>query len=355
MSFSIPAWPRQTPEISKSVMQCMQTGDWGQYESQAKNELITALQAFFQVEQVRLCCSGTAAIELSLRAAGVASGDEVIVCAFDYPGNFRCIELLGAKPVLVDVSPTNFGPDVQSVAAAASDRVRAVIASHLYGHACDIASLRELCDANRWVLIEDACQTPGLRVGGRPAGSFGHLATLSFGGSKPLTSGNGGAVLTSENRFAARLAGFIDRPSDAFALSALQASVLVPQLEGLAALNEQQNQIARRIGQEFDSQDAILQCLPEISEGVEPAYYKLALRADSMAHRDRLIATALQCNMPLGTGFRSMGRSSERRCRKPVPLEQAELLANQICVLDHRALLIDEADVSELCQILRKL
>ncbi|WP_372716544.1 DegT/DnrJ/EryC1/StrS family aminotransferase [Novipirellula sp.] len=352
MPITIPPWPRQTPEISRAVTQCIESTDWGRYESETKNALIAAIQSFFEATHVRLCCSGTAAIEISLRAAGVTNGDEVIVSAFDYPGNFRCIELLGATPVLVDVSSENFGPDVDSVAAAASERVRAVIASHLYGHACDIASLRNLCDENGWVLIEDACQTPGMRIHGKPAGSFGHLATLSFGGSKPLSSGNGGAILTSDDRIAARIAGLLDRPSDAFPLSGLQASVLPPQLAELRKQNEQRNRIARQIHQQLKRIDSPLVCLAEIRDEIEPAYYKLALRADSQASRNQVVTAAAEQHLPMGHGFRSMARSSERRCRKPVPLDRAETLANQICVLDHRALLIDESDVFELCQLL---
>ncbi|GAA5507074.1 DegT/DnrJ/EryC1/StrS family aminotransferase [Novipirellula caenicola] len=352
MPLTIPPWPRQTPEISRAVSQCIESADWGSYQSQAKKTLIAALESLFETPHVRLCCSGTAAIEISLRAAGVTAGDEVIVSAFDYPGNFRCIELLGGKPVLVDVARENFGPDVDSVAAAASTRVRAVIASHLYGHACDIASLRDLCDQQGWVLIEDTCQAPGMRVNGKPAGSFGHLATLSFGGSKPLSSGNGGAILTRDDRMAARMAALLDRPSEAFPLSALQASVLVPQLAELQSDNTQRDHIARQIQQQLQRQNSTLKCMAETRDGIDPAYYKLALRAASSSIRDRVIATAAEHHLPLGHGFRSMARSSERRCRKPVPLDRSEALANEICVLDHRALLIDEADVFELCQLL---
>ncbi|EMI18721.1 pleiotropic regulatory protein [Rhodopirellula maiorica SM1] len=352
MPLTIPPWPRQTPEIAMAVSRCIESADWGRYQSQTKNTLITALESFFETDHVRLCCSGTAAIEISLRAAGVTTGDEVIVSAFDYPGNFRCIELLGAKPVLVDVASENFGPDVDSVSAAANKQVRAVIASHLYGHACDIASLRDLCDQQGWVLIEDACQAPGMRVSGKPAGSFGHLATLSFGGSKPLSSGNGGAILTDDGRLAARIAGLLDRPSEAFPLSALQASVLVPQLAELENHNAHRNRIAWQIQQQLLRMDSPLQCLAETRDGVDPAYYKLALRAASPAIRNQVVATAAEHNVPIGHGFRSMARSSERRCRKPVSLDRSEALANEICVLDHRALLIDEADVLELCQLI---
>ncbi|TWU23078.1 UDP-2-acetamido-2-deoxy-3-oxo-D-glucuronate aminotransferase [Novipirellula galeiformis] len=352
MPLAIPPWPPQTPEIATALMQCMQNGDWGRYESQSKATLLASLQKKFEIEHVRLCCSGTAAIELSLRVAGVGDGDEVILCALDYPGNLRCVELIGAKPVLVDVAPSNFGPDLESVTKASSKQVRAVIASHLYGRACDIGALRDLCDANDWVLIEDVCQSPGMTIDGRAAGTFGHLATLSFGGSKPLSSGNGGAILATDNRLAARLGGLLDRPSDAFPLSALQASVLVPQIARLQTDNEHRNRIAKQIQQQLEKRDASLQCICETNIAVDPAYYKLALQTESVAIRDAMVAAATQHDLPLGKSFRAMSRLSDRRCRKPVPLDRAQMLADQICVLDHRALLIDEADVGELCELL---
>ncbi|TWU42328.1 DegT/DnrJ/EryC1/StrS family aminotransferase [Novipirellula artificiosorum] len=348
----LPKWPPQSAEIESAALECLKTGDWGRYDSNAKRELMDQLCNAFAAEHVRLCCSGTAAIELCLRAAGVGRGDEVIISAFDYPGNLRSVELLGARPVLVNASKTNFGPDLESVSLVAHDRatnsaVRAVIASHLYGHASEMEHLRQICDDRNWTLIEDVCQCPGMvypNQAGDPviASAYGHIATLSFGGSKPLTAGNGGAILTSDPRLAARLASLVDRPSDAFPLSPLQAAVLIPQINRLIETNVHRQRVALRIDVELRRRGTPIQCLIESASEIEPTYYKLAMLASSRSDRDEIVRRAHQQGMPIGESFRSMSKVSERRCRKPVPLDQADDYSDRLCLLDHRALLIEE-------------
>ncbi len=297
-------------------------------------------------------------MEIALRAAGIGSGDEVILAAFDYPGNFRSIELVGAQPVLVDVAPGRVTLDPAGFEAAASDRVRAVIVSHLFGQAAPMDEIGAACGARGWVLIEDACQVPGMQIGGRPAGSFGDLATVSFGGSKLLTAGSGGALLTRDERIAARLGPWIDRPSDAFPLSPLQASVLLPQIERLAEMNRRRAETVRFLLQGWGEHLPRWQPLHEGSENQPlnqpgpshgerefprhgiPAHYKLAWLADSAEDRKRVVNEANSLHLPVGPGFRSTGRVSPRRCRKPLPLPQSTLLGDQLCLLDQTALLV---------------
>ena len=142
-----------------------------------------------------------------------------------FPGIF-VPELLGARPVLVDATSNfiagrhAFLPTRRQQAAAAAS-VRAVIASHLHGSQADMHALRQICDDHGWFLIEDACQAIGGQIDGEPIGSFGHLATLSFGGSKLISAGSGGAIIANNERLAARLGGLLDRPGDTFPIGPL--------------------------------------------------------------------------------------------------------------------------------------
>mgnify|MGYP003663477066 CR=1 FL=1 len=354
MRFTCPTWPPDWPEIERSISEAVQSGDWGRYRSANHDVLRAGLADMFNCRHVRLVSSGTAAIELCLRAAGVGRGDEVVVAAFDYPGNFRSIELVEACPVLLDIDPTTFSIAPESLEAAKSPKVKAVVVSHLYGHAAPISSLRMVCDSLGWVLIEDACQSPGLKVGKTPFGALGHMGALSFGGSKPLTAGCGGAVLTNDDRLAARTNGLIDRPSDALAISSLQAAALAPQLERLAEMNQVRDRTARAIGRAACRFPSWL-AHPVTNPDTTPAYYKLAFSAASRVQRDRVIGAAESFGLPIGAGFRSMHRSSVRRCRKPGDLPIAEKLGDSVFVLDHRALLIDEPQHAELIEALAAL
>ncbi len=361
-------WPPQWPEIESAIQESLASGDWGSYFSQAHSQLSHGLAEKFGAKFVRLCCSGTAAVEMALRASGLAPGDEVLTAAFDYPGNIRCIEAVGAVPVLLDVKPLSVGMDVDQIASAPGKKIRAVIVSHLYGHAADVVAIRKICDARGWTLIEDACQAPGMSIasvdgpeldGRRLAGSFGHVSTLSFGGSKPLTAGNGGAILTSDERVHARLKRLYDRPSDALPLSALQAAVLVPQLSRLDELNQIRSATATLLS-------TFLQVkLPswspvdfrfnhdDLRGAIENScFYKFAFLAQSAEHRTRIIDQAKQCGIPIGEGFRSMHRMSDARCRKPFSLNSAAEIGERCCVLDHRALMIKPSRHAELCELI---
>ncbi len=355
MPFRCPDWPPSWPEIEESVLAAVRSGQWGRYRSEMAENLQTQLAQRFQSRHVRLCCSGSAAIETALRAAGVGSGDEVIVSAYDYPGNLRGVELVGARPVLVDVARDSFGIDPHDLARAAGEKVRAVISSHLFGVATEMAALRQGCDDRGWVLIEDACQVPGMRIGEKPAGSFGHFAALSFGGSKPLSAGSGGALLTSDLRLSARLGPLLDRPSDVIPLSSLQAAVLLPQMERLQELCQQRTETVSFLETEVSDRLQDWRWLSPLSSGVAPSHYKIAWQAKSAPHRRRIVEQASRLGLPIGEGFRDHSRCSQRRCRKPVSLPRSTELGETVFVLDHSALLIESSQHSELAQYLTEL
>ena len=115
----------------------------------------------------------------------------MILAAYDFPGNFRSVEAVGARPVLVDIDPRTWCLDSGRIAAAVSPATRAVIVSHLHGGLADMAQICEIASAHHLSVIEDACQAAGAQVQGRPAGAWGDAAVLSFGGSKLLTAGRG--------------------------------------------------------------------------------------------------------------------------------------------------------------------
>lgn len=342
MSLNLPNWPPDWLEIGQSVADAIATGDWGAYRSKVCNDLQSRLCREFVVAHCRLTCSGTAAIELALRASRVGPGDEVIMAAYDYPGNFRSVELLGATPVLVDIAPESACIDASQIESAASDKVVAVIATHLYGQAADVHSLRQVCDDRGWLLIEDACQVPGMSIHGRPVGSFGDFAAISFGGSKPITAGTGGALLSNNQRIFARLPSIVDRPSDTFPLSPLQAATIAPQLDRLCQLNQRRSAAASFLINQLPDFDWIDNNSPNIT----PAYYKLAWRSTKPVGPGHL---------PIGTGFRTTAQTSDRRCRKPVPLNRSIELSETCHVIDHRALLVEPEKYPELAAALGQL
>ena len=115
--------------------------------------------------------------------------------------------------------------------------MRAVIVSHLHGGLAAMPEIRAWADLRGVAVVEDACQVPGARIAGRLAGTWGDVGVLSFGGSKLLSAGRGGALLTDRSDVVQRIKIYSERGNQAYPLSELQAAVLLPQLESLAERN----------------------------------------------------------------------------------------------------------------------
>ncbi|MEM8670807.1 MAG: aminotransferase class V-fold PLP-dependent enzyme [Planctomycetota bacterium] len=346
MTLSLPKWPPDWPEITESVRSLLTSGDWGRYHSQSCRDLESRIREQFQAESVRLCSSGNAAIEIALRAAQVGPGDEVVLAGYDYPGNFRTIELLGARPVLVDIDPETLSMNPEQLDDAAGPSVRALIATHLYGQPADVATIAETCKQNGWVCIEDACQVIGMSISKQLVGSFGDFATLSFGGSKIVSAGGGGAILANSPRLAARLGPLMDRPGEVYPLSPLQAAVIAPQLDRVDEWNRLRASTVDWLAQHQDrlSDWHLIHGQNRANEPVDvsPAHYKIGWLAKDRSTRDRIIHAAKERQLPIGEGFRSSSRCSERRCRKPVSTPHSERVSDCLFLLDHRALMIEE-------------
>jgi dTDP-4-amino-4,6-dideoxygalactose transaminase len=149
--------------------------------------------------------SGTDALRIALAALGVKPGDEVITPALSFVASASTISMLGAEPVFVDIDPDTYALDVASTAAAVSPRTRAIVAVHLYGHPAPMRELRALADERGVALIEDAAQAIGALDAGRPVGSWGDAACLSFYPTKNLGAcGDAGMILTDREDVAQR-------------------------------------------------------------------------------------------------------------------------------------------------------
>ena len=149
--------------------------------------------------------SGTAALTLSLRAAGIEPGDEVIVPAHTFIASALAVLGAGATPVLCDVDPGTGLIDPDSAAGRVGPRTAAILAVHLYGQACDMGAVNALAAAHGLLVIEDAAQAHGARWEGRRAGSLGRAGAFSFYPSKNLGAlGDGGAICTDDAELARR-------------------------------------------------------------------------------------------------------------------------------------------------------
>jgi dTDP-4-amino-4,6-dideoxygalactose transaminase len=197
--------------------------------------------------------SGTDAVTIALRAAGVGDGDEVVVPAYTCIPTVAAVEAAGATPVLADVDALTWTLDPAAAAAAITERTRAIVPVHLYGLCADVEALRGLGPA----IVEDAAQAHGAEAHGRRAGTLGDLAAFSFYPTKNLGAlGDAGAVVTRDPS-AAELARSLRsygereryesvRPGWNSRLDELQAAVLLAKVPHLEAWTERRRALAGR-------------------------------------------------------------------------------------------------------------
>lgn len=336
-----PTWPKPDEEVHAALECAWTDGSWGRYEGAHNERLIGLLSEMHGVRHVLPCSSGTIAVELALRGLHVGTADEVILAGYDFSGNFRAIESVGARPVLVDIAAGNWCLAVDLIRAAVTPQTRAVIVSHLHGGLTDMRALRSVADQHQLAVIEDACQSPGAVVQGQIAGSWGDVAVLSFGGSKLLTAGRGGAMLTNRAEVYQRAKVFCERGNHAFPLSELQAAVLPPQFAKLAERNLQRRTNVQRLVAKLDGQP-VLRPVSGNPPHSQASYYKVAL-AYSAADcggwpRDRFLAATQAEGVPLDSGFRGFTRRGAR-CRQVGSLEHSRRAAEQTVLLHHPVLL----------------
>ena len=325
----------------------LQDGSWGRYHGPHCDRLRDALAEFHDVEHVILCCSGTAAVELALRSVKVQPNDEVVMAAYDYKANFANVLTLQATPVLADTLPGVPVLDPKQLKNALSDKTKAIVCSHLHGCFADMAAVRAVAAEHGVPVIEDACQAAGGRLNGKAAGSIGDVGVLSFGGSKLLTAGRGGAVLTNDATVAQRIRLYTQRGNDAYPLSEMQAAVLLPQLQQLNERTHVRLQRVRQLLNALPADSPLTPALyPDPTDNVDdiPAFYKVAFHYDGEKvggqSREDFATLARQNGVALDPAFAALHKThSGRRFRAVGELPNAAALHEELMTLHHPVLL----------------
>lgn len=176
-------------------------------------ELEKAISKRMEVKHTQLVSSGTSALTIALASAGIGAGDEVIMPTFTFVASFESIIALGAVPVLVDIDDT-LTIDPKKVEEAITAKTKVVMPVHMCGSMANLKALKDICEANGLLLLEDACQAIGGSYEGKPLGSYGDLGCFSFDYVKTITCGEGGAVITNNENYATNADHYSDHGHD---------------------------------------------------------------------------------------------------------------------------------------------
>jgi dTDP-4-amino-4,6-dideoxygalactose transaminase len=268
--------------------------------------------------------SGTDALALALRAAGVGQGDEVITTPLTFIATIEAIVQAGASPVLVDPDPATALLRAENVEAAITGRTAALVPVHLYGQPVDMEAFRTLADERGLLLVEDAAQAHGAAWSGRKAGSQGDLAAFSFFPGKNLGApGDAGAVVTDDPALASRVRSSRDhgRLGEKYRhaelgtnakLDTLHAAVLGVKLKHLDRWNEARRLHAAAYDAAFEEVDGVDPV--HVEPAATSAYHQYVVR---VAERDRALASLQRHGVAAGIHY-------------PIPVHRQPALAGLV-------------------------
>ncbi len=179
------------------VNDCLDSS-WISSKGKYINQFETAFAGFVGVKYAASVCNGTVAIHLALIALGIGPGDEVIVPTLTYIASVNAISYTGAKPVFVDSLPDTWQMDPEDVRKKISDKTKAIMVVHLYGHPCNMNILCKIADDHGLFVVEDCAEAIGSRYKDKHVGTFGNISAFSFFGNKTITTGEGGMVVSND-------------------------------------------------------------------------------------------------------------------------------------------------------------
>jgi perosamine synthetase len=148
------------------------------------------------------CTNGTTALHLAMATLGVGPGDEVIIPTFTMIATANAVTYTGATPVLVDSEPETWNMDISKIKEKITDRTKAIMVMHTYGHPVDMDAVLEIADKHRLYVVEDAAEAHGAEYKGKKIGSLGDVGCFSFYGNKIITTGEGGMLVTNNEEIA---------------------------------------------------------------------------------------------------------------------------------------------------------
>jgi dTDP-3-amino-3,4,6-trideoxy-alpha-D-glucose transaminase len=295
--------------------------------------------------------SGTAALEIALRALGIGPGDEVIVPTYSFIATAEAVSTVGATPVIVDVDPETALITAEIVEAALTERTRCVIPVHLFGRPVEMVPLLALCRARGIAVVEDACQAHGALYKGRPVGSFGDAGCFSFYPTKNLGGwGDGGALVTNDPDLDRKVRllrshGEAVRHNHELAtgthrLDTLQAAILEVKLRHLPDWNQRRREAAEALRAGLDG-TAVIPPAPAAADS-DHVYHLFVVRSGERdALRDHLDARGIASAVHYPTPIHLQPAYAGQKLR-PGSLPVAERLAGENCSLPIFPAITDE-------------
>jgi dTDP-4-amino-4,6-dideoxygalactose transaminase len=196
-----PIWPHYDEAEERALKQVLESRIWWRTPGSKTLEFEQAFARFHGARHGIAVTNGTAALEVTMAGLGIGAGDEVILPDFTFVATASAVLFANAVPVLVDVDPGTYCINPDLVEEAITPRTKAVIAVHMGGHPADLDRLKKITDRKKLALIEDSSHAHASEWKGRRIGTFGVAGTFSFQSSKLMTAGEGGIIISNDEKF----------------------------------------------------------------------------------------------------------------------------------------------------------
>ncbi len=241
-------WPVHSNREARSLLQVLRSASWGGYPfpNAHAGAFARRYAKFHGAKYGVALANGTVAIEVALKTIDIKPGDEVIVPAYTWEGTVGPILLLNAVPVFVDVHPDTYCLDARLIEKVLTPKTRAILPVHLAMNFADLDAILDIAGSRKIAVIEDCAHAHGGRWRGKGAGATGDVGCFSFQSSKLMSSGEGGALITSNLEYYERAQSYVNcgraSATDEFRhrligfnhrITEFQAAVLEAQLERL--------------------------------------------------------------------------------------------------------------------------
>lgn len=321
---SFPPWPHYEEDEIEAAADVLRSGRVNYWTGETVKAFERAYAAHLGLPHALAVANGTLALELALEAFGVGAGDEVLVPSCSFVASASCVLMRGARPVFCDLEREGQVVSVATLEAARTPQTRAAIVVHLSGFVADMPAIMAWAEAHGITVIEDCAQAHGARLGGRPAGSFGHGAAFSFCQDKIISTGGEGGLFATADEAAFRRAwsfsqhgksyegvferqhppGFrwlVDSVGTNWRLTAPQAAIGLRQLEKLPAWRAARAANAQLLFEALGDRVR----LDEHPPGLEHAFYRASCylpEGRGPGPRDALVAAVQAAGWPIQIG-----------------------------------------------------
>ena len=357
--------PRIGQEEIDAVVAALRRGEISGSFGVAIAQFEADFAAYCGVRHGVACTSGTTALHLAAAAAEIGPGDEVLTSASTNIATALAVHHHGGVVVAVDSENETWNLDLDLIEPLITSRTKAVIPVHLFGHPVDMDRLMQIARRHNLIVIEDAAEAHGAAVRGRRVGSFGHMACFSFYANKIITTGEGGMVVTDDERLAERLRllrnlGFTkprfrhEVAAFQFRMTGYQAAMGVAQLAKMDWILEQKRRVARTYCEHLADVPGLR--LPVEKEWAKNVYWMFAvvITPDFGITRDELAAELLQDGIETRTFFCPMNQQPclQRPGREMSPCPVADRLWERGLYLPS-SLDLSEPTIRRICERIR--